>query len=103
MPGDATMTTVVRIRGPSLAGLASLALLLPTGAAGAQGDSSAADRTLRQATQLDRDGQTIQARRMFQAMIDSASDPAAKARAQRRMAMSYAFDRDCVNTVKYVT
>jgi tetratricopeptide (TPR) repeat protein len=56
---------------------------------------------MRQAAQLDRDGHTAQARRMFQAMIDSAADPAAKARAQRAMAMSYAFDRDCANAVKY--
>ncbi len=34
-------------------------------------------------------------------MIDSVTDPAVKAAAQRAMAMSYAFDGDCANTVKY--
>ena len=38
---------------------------------------------------------------MFQKAIDSASTPAAKANAQRAMAMSYAFDGDCKNTGKY--
>lgn len=93
------MTTASRFRGPAVAGLTIAALLLPTGGAGAQGDSMAG--RMRQAAQLDRDGKTAQARLLFQVMIDSASDPAAKAQAQRRMAMSYAFDRDCANTVKY--
>jgi hypothetical protein len=38
---------------------------------------------------------------MFQRLIDSAATPAAKAAAQRAMAMSYAFDGDWPNTVKY--
>ena len=58
---------------------------------------------MRQAAQLDRDGSTAQARAIFQALIDSAAKPAATARAQRGMAMSYAFDGDCANTVKYET
>jgi tetratricopeptide (TPR) repeat protein len=56
---------------------------------------------MREASQLDLRGETKQARVMFQKMIDSAPTPAAKAAAQRAMAMSYAFDRDCANTVKY--
>ena len=38
---------------------------------------------------------------VFQRVIDAAADPKAKADAQRAMAMSYAFDGDCANTVKY--
>ncbi|MEO7967131.1 MAG: hypothetical protein ABIT38_24795, partial [Gemmatimonadaceae bacterium] len=34
-------------------------------------------------------------------LIDSATDPAMKAAAQRQMAMSYAFDGDCATTVRY--
>ena len=83
--------------------LAMLALSLAVAAAGAQGEPAGPPSPMRQAAQLDRDGQTAQARRMFQVMIDSAADPAAKAQAQRAMAMSYAFDRDCANTVKYET
>jgi tetratricopeptide (TPR) repeat protein len=56
---------------------------------------------MREASQLDLRGETKQARVMFQKMIDSAPTPAAKTAAQRAMAMSYAFDRDCANTVKY--
>jgi len=55
----------------------------------------------RTASRLDVDGQTAKAREIFQRLIDGAPDPAAKAAAQRAMAMSYAFDGDCVNTVKY--
>jgi tetratricopeptide (TPR) repeat protein len=81
--------------------LAILALSLAAGVAAGQADTAGPPSPMRQAAQLDRDGHTAQARRMFQAMIDSAADPAAKARAQRAMAMSYAFDRDCANAVKY--
>jgi Flp pilus assembly protein TadD len=56
---------------------------------------------MREAAALDREGKTSEARAIFQRMIDSASEPADKATAQRAMAMSYAFDGDCANTVKY--
>ncbi len=56
---------------------------------------------LREAARLDVNGRTAEARRLIQATIDSAGDPARKAAAQRAMAMSYAFDGDCANTVKY--
>jgi tetratricopeptide (TPR) repeat protein len=58
--------------------------------------------TSRQAANLlDVLGETRAAREVFQRAIDAASDPAAKAAAQRSMAMSYAFDADCANTIKY--
>jgi tetratricopeptide (TPR) repeat protein len=50
---------------------------------------------------LDVLGATADARAVFQKRIDTAPDPAAKAAAQRAMAMSYAFDGDWKNTVKY--
>jgi Flp pilus assembly protein TadD len=50
---------------------------------------------------LDSLGQNAEAHRVFQKAIDGAADPAAKAQAQRSMAMSYAFEGDCRNTVKY--
>ena len=56
---------------------------------------------MREASQLDLDGKTAQARVIFQRMIDSAANPQAKAAAERAMAISYAFDGDCTNTVKY--
>jgi tetratricopeptide (TPR) repeat protein len=52
-------------------------------------------------TLLDLMGKGAEAHQYFQKAIDSASDPAAKANAQRSMAMSYAFEGDCRNTVKY--
>jgi len=53
------------------------------------------------AAMLDNLGATADARKVFQRVIDAATEPAAKANAQRGMAMSYAFDGDCRNTVKY--
>lgn len=50
---------------------------------------------------LDLLGATTEARQVFQRAIDAATDPATKANLQRSMAMSYAFDGDCANTVKY--
>ncbi|MEO8594166.1 MAG: hypothetical protein ABI759_12670 [Candidatus Solibacter sp.] len=52
-------------------------------------------------TVLDLMGKGAEARKHFQKAIDGAPDAAAKASAQRAMAMSYAFDGDCANTVKY--
>src|SRR5665213_1964354 len=65
--------------------------------AGRSGPSSA----MREASQLDMNGETAKARVIFQHMIDTATIPASKAAAQRAMAMSYAFDGDCANTIKY--
>jgi tetratricopeptide (TPR) repeat protein len=55
----------------------------------------------RQAQRLDSDGAHTQARAIFQRLIDGAATPAARAAAQRRMAMSYGFEGDCANAVKY--
>jgi tetratricopeptide (TPR) repeat protein len=84
-----------------LAATASAASAVPNVAAaqGAQRDKTPAD--VREASQLDLKGETGQARVIFQKMIDTATVPAAKAAAMRSMAMSYAFDGDCANTVKY--
>lgn len=50
---------------------------------------------------LDSLGATADARVVFQRRIDAAPDATAKIAAQRAMAMSYAFDGDSKNTVKY--
>ena len=50
---------------------------------------------------LDTLGATADARAIWQRRIDAAPDAAAKAVAQRAMAMSYAFDGDSANTAKY--
>jgi tetratricopeptide (TPR) repeat protein len=57
--------------------------------------------SLRTAGRLDTDGRTAEARTMFAALIASAPDAAARAAAQRAMAMSYAFDGDCARTAEY--
>ncbi len=63
--------------------------------------NSRANGPLQDGARLDSQGSTKEARAVFQAVIDSATAPAAKAAAQRAMAMSFAFDGDCANTVKY--
>ena len=50
---------------------------------------------------LDLLGRTNEARTYFHRNIEHAVSPAAKANAQRALAMSYAFDNDCANTTKY--
>lgn len=62
--------------------------------------SPRADST-RMASRLDSEGQTAKAREILQALIDGAPTPAARAASQRVMAMSFAFDNDCANAVKY--
>ena len=56
---------------------------------------------LQEASRLDLAGRTADARAIFRRSIDSASDPAARAAAERAMAISYAFDGDCGNTLRY--
>ncbi|HEX8726422.1 MAG TPA: hypothetical protein VF737_13625 [Gemmatimonadaceae bacterium] len=67
----------------------------------AQRGRGATPGPLRDAAQLDVDGKTAQARAIYQAVLDTISAPMAKADVQRSMAMSYAFDGDCANTLKY--
>jgi len=68
---------------------------------GGGGGGGGGNPLTREASQLDSDGNTKRARELFQLVIDSAATPAAKAAAQRAMAMSFAFDGDCANTIKY--
>ena len=88
------MTLSQRLR----ASLVSAALFIAPSLAVAQGGASG---PLQQASRLDTQGATKDARVIFQHVIDTATAPLAKSAAQRAMAMSYAFDGDCANTVKY--
>jgi len=69
--------------------------------AGAQDMQDTVMTPIRQASRLDTQGRGVEARAAFQRLIDSAATPAARAAAQRRMAMSYGFEGDCANAVKY--
>ena len=80
---------------------AALSLLLAPPLAAQGGASNEAPSPMRQAIQLDLDGRTAQARVLFQRLVDSAADPAARSQAERALAMSYAFDGDCAGTLKY--
>ncbi len=52
-------------------------------------------------TVLDLLGRGADAKTFFLKAVDAAPTPAAKANAERALAMSYAFDNDCANTRKY--
>jgi tetratricopeptide (TPR) repeat protein len=56
---------------------------------------------LREGRQMDLSGQYSQARERFQKALQLATTAQAKALAQRSMAVSYAFEGDCKNAVKY--
>ena len=74
-------------------------LSVSPGAARAQGGNQAPE-PLRRAAQLDRDGKTAEARALLEAFVKTAAD-SVKPQVHRRIAMSYAFDGDCENTVKH--
>lgn len=57
--------------------------------------------SMRQGIQLDLQDKGVEARAAFQKEIDTASTPAAKANAQRAMAMSWAFEGNCKKTAQY--
>ena len=84
------------------AGLANLPATLPAQAPTAPtAPPSPAREARQQATRLDGDGRHAEAQLIWQAQIDGAVDPAARAAAQRRMAMSHGFAADCGNAVRY--
>jgi tetratricopeptide (TPR) repeat protein len=64
-------------------------------------DTTLLRQTQREAIRLDGDGKYVEARAIWQRLIDAAPDPAARAAGQRQMAMSYGFESDCANTAKY--
>lgn len=86
---------------PAALVLAAVSFITPLGAQQQSSGNRGPSGPMREAAALDREGKTTEARAIFQRMIDSASKPADKAAAQRAMAMSYAFDGDCANTIKY--
>lgn len=57
--------------------------------------------SIRTASRLDVQGRHAEARAIFQRLIDGAADPAARAVAQRRMAISHGFEGHCRETVRY--
>jgi len=84
---------------PRLA-LALLALAAAPGAARAQ-PSGGPSPEMQRAVRLDLAGRTGEARAIFQRLADSAADPAARAAADRAIAMSYAFGGDCAGAGRY--
>lgn len=66
-----------------------------------RGASTPRSDSLRVAQRLDAEGKHQESRAIFQALIDNAPTPAERAVAQRRMAMSYAYDGNCAKTIEY--
>ena len=63
--------------------------------------SSPRSDSIRLAQQLDTEGKHQESRAIFQALIDNAPDPAARAQVQRRMALSYAYDGNCAKSIEF--
>ena len=85
----------------AIASVTTIACLTSPLVAQQGGDRTPRGDSLRQAQRLDVDGKHAEARAIFQKLIDNAPDPAAKAVAQRRMAMSHGFEGHCSETVRY--
>ncbi len=66
-----------------------------------QGRGGPASELIRRGVQLDLEGKSAEARAIFQKAIDSGTTPAAKANAQRAVAMSWAFEGNCKKTAEY--
>lgn len=79
----------------------ALAAALPLSAQEQQPPANPVQAAMREAQRLDTRGRHAEARAIFQRLIDSAATPAARAAAQRRMAMSYGFEGDCANAIRY--
>jgi tetratricopeptide (TPR) repeat protein len=67
----------------------------------AQAQNAQPSGPMQEASRLDSEGRTRDARAIFQQLIDAAATPREKAAAQRAMAMSYAFDGDCPGAARY--
>jgi len=84
-----------------IAALALVGVMSAPNATAQQQPANPVQAATREAQQLDTKGRHAEARAIFQRLIDSAATPAARAAAQRRMAMSYGFEGDCANVVRY--
>lgn len=76
-------------------------IVMPLSGQPPQGRGGPGSELIHQGAQLDLQGKGDEARTVFQKAIDSAPTPAAKANAQRAIAMSWAFDGNCKKTAAY--
>ena len=95
------MTAAIRLRSVAPAALVIAGACLLSDTASAQRGRGSSGGAASEAAELDRNGEGARAREIYQRLIDSARDPASRAQAERQMAMSYAFDGDCANTLRY--
>ncbi|MGH9481048.1 MAG: hypothetical protein ACRD1L_03055 [Terriglobales bacterium] len=91
---------MLRARGGAAVAAVAVAASLAM-AQGGRGRGPGMSAEARQATQLDLAGQGEQARALWQMEIAAAATPAAKAAAERNLAMSWAFSGNCAKTVEY--
>ncbi len=80
---------------------AAITFATPSLADAQRGRGAVPSSGMQEASRLDVQGATVEARAILQRIIDTTADPARKVQVQRAMAISWAFDGDCTNTVKY--
>lgn len=87
---------------------AVLALLPPAcvaaqggGGSGGQAPPSPRQDSIRAAVRLDLDGRTVEARDRFTALLGSAADDLQRAQMHRAIAMTWAFEGNCAETVRH--
>lgn len=90
------LLAVLVLSGAAFSGTVRVAVAQPAGTPPTPQQDS-----IRIASRLDLDGKYAESRAIFQRLIDGAPTPAAKAAAQRRMAISYGFQGDCAKTARY--
>lgn len=81
-------------------GLLATVVTVDAGAQGRGRGSTPRSDSTRQAQRLDTEFRHQEARAIFQALIDNAPTPSDRAAAQRRMALSYAFDGNCAKSIE---
>jgi hypothetical protein len=89
------------LRFTTAAALSASIVLTASAPAQQQQQPNPTQQATREAQRFDSRGMHAESRAIFQRLIDSAATPAARAAAQRRMAMSFGFEGNCAKAIEY--
>jgi Flp pilus assembly protein TadD len=98
---DRDHLSIRRLSFPGALALATVMALVPTGTdAQGRGASTPRSDSMRTAQRLDVEGKHTEAHAIFQKLIETAPDPAARAQAQRRLAVSQGYVDNCAKAIE---